>query len=226
MSEPYRSWADLGGTLGRGAVVPEPEGELWHASWEPRVLALVLAAGGTGAWTIDQNRAARETLPDYASRSYYEIWEAGLERLLADRGIVHADELDAGRSLHPAPPPARVLTADRVDAALAAGSPYTRQPAAPSRFEVGDRVRTRGDVALHHTRLPGYARGKVGTVERVHGAHVFADTNAHGLGEEPQWLYTVVFGEDVLWGDDDRERVAGQHLSVSIDAWEPYLEPA
>jgi nitrile hydratase len=74
----------------------------------------------------------------------------------------------------------------------------------------------------HHTRLPGYAHGKSGTVERVHGVHVFADANAHGQGEQPQWLYGVVFDGAELWGDD----CAAPGLQVSIDAWEPYLSPA
>jgi nitrile hydratase len=73
--------------------------------------------------------------------------------------------------------------------------------------------------ALHHTRLPGYARGKRGVVERVHGVHVFPDANSQGLGEQPQWLYTVVFDGSELWGDTGYEG-----LRVSIDAWEPYLQ--
>jgi len=55
----------------------------------------------------------------------------------------------------------------------------------------------------------------------VHGVHVFADTNASGLGECPQWLYTIAFDERELWGDDSAQRSI-----VSVDAWEPYLEPA
>jgi nitrile hydratase len=70
----------------------------------------------------------------------------------------------------------------------------------------------------HHTRLPGYARGKVGLIERVNGVHVFADTHGSGQGEQPQWLYTVVFRGSELWDDGDQE------LTVSIDAWEPYLQ--
>ena len=72
-----------------------------------------------------------------------------------------------------------------------------------------------------HTRLPRYARGKVGAVEAVHGAHVFPDSNAHGAGEAPQWLYTVVFDAAELWGAT-RDPTA----AVSIDAWESYLERA
>ena len=55
-----------------------------------------------------------------------------------------------------------------------------------------DRVVTR-NMHPGHTRLPRYARGKEGTIERVHGTHVFPDTNAHQEGEHPQWLYTVRF---------------------------------
>ena len=55
-----------------------------------------------------------------------------------------------------------------------------------------------------HTRLPRYARGRAGVVERVHGAHVLPDANAHGAGEQPQWLYTVRFAARELWGDDGR----------------------
>ena len=71
-----------------------------------------------------------------------------------------------------------------------------------------------------HTRLPRYARGKAGIVERVHGAHVLPDSNAHGNGERPEWLYTVRFSGRELWGD-----AADPTLTVSIDAWESYLVP-
>jgi nitrile hydratase len=55
----------------------------------------------------------------------------------------------------------------------------------------------------------------------VHGNHVFADAHAQGLGEQPQPLYTVVFDGSELWGDH-----AAPGLRVSVDAWQPYLEPA
>ena len=215
----YQTHADLGGQTGHGAVRPEPEGELWHARWEPRVLALTLAAGATGAWNIDQSRAARETLPDYGELDYYRIWLAGLQRLLADRGLVGADELAAGHALHPSLPLPRRLGAEQVAAALAKGSPTERPASAPARFAVGDAVRTRSQIPDHHSRLPAYARGKPGRIERMHGAHVFADTHAQGLGEQPQWLYGVVFEGRTLWGAD-----AEPGLQVSIDIWESCLE--
>ena len=207
----YRSNADLGGSDERGAIIQEPEGELFHAPWEPRVLALTLAMTATGLWNLDMNRAARETLVNYRELSYYEIWLAALEKLLADSGVLQES----------ATPPPRVLRAALVAATLARGTPFERAPARAARFAVGDRVRMRADQPAHHTRLPGYARGKIGDVTRLHGVHVFADTNASGRGECPQWLYAIAFDERELWGDDSAQR-----STVSVDAWEPYLEPA
>jgi nitrile hydratase beta subunit len=215
----YRSHADLGGKSGYGRVVPEPEGEVFHAAWEAQALALTLAMGATGAWNLDMGRGARETLPDYARLSYYAIWIEALEKLLFERDLVGSDELAAGRMLHPPRAVPRVLRAGDIPSALAKGAPTVRVAMRPARFAVGDEVRTLRAAAPHHTRLPGYARGKVGRIERVHGVHVFADAHAQGLGEQPQWLYTVAFDGRELWGDD-----TAMGLTVSIDAWEPYLE--
>lgn len=216
--EGYVSHADLGGQRGHGAVVPEAEGDLFHAAWEPRALAVTLAMGATGSWNIDISRSARETLPNYAALSYYEIWFAALQKLLAERGLAQHDELASGAVLRPAFPVARVLHAADVAKALAQGSSTERDAVAPARFQLGQRVRTYRGAVPHHTRLPGYVRGKQGVVERVHGAHVFADAHATGRGESPQWLYTVVFDGAELWGQ------ASKGLKVSVDAWEPYLE--
>jgi len=217
----YRTQADLGGRALPGAIVPEPEGELFHADWEPRALALTLAMGGTGSWNLDASRAARETLPDYLQLSYYQIWLAALEKLMGERGQLQPDEVAAGHQLHPAAPVRRVLRAQDVPATLAKGSPTSRETAAAPRFAPGQRVRTAAGPCDYHTRLPAYARGQLGTIERLHGAHVFADANAQGLGEQPQHLYTVVFEGSTLWGAD-----AAPGLRVSIDAWESYLEAA
>ncbi len=208
----YRSHADLGGQNVPGAIVQESEGDYFHAPWEPRVMALVVAMAPTGMSNIDMNRAARETLPHYRDLSYYEIWLAALEKLARQRGVLG----DAP------PPPEHVLRADEVLAVINKGFPVSRAAARPARFKIAERVRTVALQADHHTRLPAYARGKVGVIERVHGAHVFPDTNARGLGESPQWLYTVAFAARELWG----EGAPVPHSVISVDAFEPYLEPA
>ncbi len=218
----YHSNADLGGQDVRDPVRPEPEGESFHADWEPRAMALTLAMGATGLWNIDASRAARETLPHYRELSYYQIWLAGLERLLRRSGAAQADEIDQGRMLRAAVPNFRVLHAGEVAAVLAQGSPTRRPASSAARYALGARVRTLSAAPAHHTRLPGYARGKCGVIERIHGAHVFPDTHAADLGEQPQWLYTVAFDESELWGANR----SPQGSTVSVDAWEPYLEPA
>ncbi len=218
--KPYVTHADLGGTTGHGPIVNEPEQVVFHHDWEAKALALTLAAGAPGGWNIDMSRAARETLPDYADLTYYEIWMAALEQMLVDSGLVTRNEVAAGHAQTPGDPGRRVLRAEDVPATLARGGPVEREPSSAARFAVGDRVLTRAGPVGHHTRLPGYVAGQVGTIERVHGVHVFPDTNAHGLGEQPQWLYNVVFDATDLWPDPN----PGDR--VSVDAWGPYLEPA
>lgn len=219
MTSNYLTHADLGGTIGHGRIEPGPEGEIFHDTWEAKALALTLAAGAPGGWNIDTSRSARETLPGYLDLTYYEIWATALERLVVDHGLVTETELAAGHAATAGDAERRVLIGNQVAAALARGGPTLRESTTSARFAVGDRVRTRAGRVDHHTRLPAYASGKIGSIERVHGAHVFPDTNAHGHGEQPHWLYTVVFDATELW-DDGRP---GQR--VSVDAWEPYLIP-
>jgi nitrile hydratase len=214
---------DMGGAHGFGPVVPEADEPVFHADWERRVFSLTLALGATGAWTLDASRFAREDRSpvDYLSKSYYELWLAGLERLLAEHGLLSADELAAGRSLQPARQVRRTLAAADAEPSLSRGGPTNRDVTNPARFEIGDRVRAKNIHPVTHTRLPRYARGHTGAVMRVHGCHVFPDANAHGYGEDPQWLYTVAFDARDLWGAQ-----AHQGPSVCIDAFEPYLEPS
>ena len=216
----YLSHADLGGLPDERPVRPERDEPCFHAGWEGRALALTLAMGACGRWSIDMSRAARETLPDYGALGYYQIWLAALERLLLAQQLVRRDELDAGHALHPAAPVSRVLGAGQVATVLAAGSPTLRPASRTPRFAVGEVVRTRASRPDHHTRLPGYAVGRIGRIERIHGVHVFADSNAQGLGEQPQWLYGVVFDAGELFGVQ-----ADAGAQVAIDAWESYLWP-
>ena len=216
---------DMGGLQNFGPVRPEADEPPFHADWERRALAVTLAMGASGQWNIDLSRAARESLPpaQYLASSYYEIWIAALERLMLERGLVSAAEL-AGGAPQPGAP-LKVLRAGDVDAALAAGSPTERPATAPARFAVGERVRARNLNPAGHTRLPRYVRGHTGTVALVHGAHVYPDRHVSRplppYDQTPEWLYTVVFDARTLWGD-----AADARQQVSVDAWEPYLEPA
>ena len=202
--------------------MPEPEGELFHAAWEPRALALTLAMGAHRQLEHRHEPRARETLPDYARLSYYQIWIAALEKLLAERGLVLPDELAAGRALHPPAPVARVLQRRRRARGAGQGLAHrARRRCAGALRSVGDRVRTRARTRDAPHAPAGLRAGKRGVIESVHGVHVFADAHAQGLGEQPQWLYTRGLQRPRAVGRRRRRRAC----SVSLDAWEAYLEP-
>lgn len=213
---------DLGGQMGFGAVSPEKDEPIFHAEWEKRALGITLSCGAFGAWNIDESRHARENIPpaNYLAASYYEIWIRGIDMLLERHGFATRNELFSGHHQHQGAAPKRILTVDRVAEVLAKGGPCDRVVETAPRFAVGQRVRTRNFNPSTHTRLPRYARGKIGVIDAVQGGFVFADDNAHGRGENPQWVYTVVFDGVEIWGEG-----ADPTLSVSIDAWESYLEP-
>jgi hypothetical protein len=111
------------------------------------------------------------------------------------------------------------LTAEKVMPAILAGRPTVRATSAQPRFAAGQSVRARGINPVGHTRLPRYVRGRLGTIECDHGAHVFPDSNARFEGESPQFLYTVRFAARELWGE-----AANPVDTVHLDLWEDYLE--
>jgi nitrile hydratase len=216
---------DMGGMQGFGPVRPEVDEPLFHAAWERKALAIIVAMGACGQWNIDLSRSARESLPpaQYLGSSYYAIWLAGLEQLMLSRGMVGAAELQSGCSENAPCTGVRRLDGAQTAAALARGTASSRDAPGPARFAVGQRVRARQIHPTGHTRLPRYVRGHTGTIERIHGAHVFPDTRVSRplppFVDDAHWLYTVVFDGQDLWGS-----AASNGLQVSVDAWEPYLE--
>jgi len=214
---------DMGGMHGFGPVEPEPNEPVFHGAWEGRVHALQRAVGAAGLWSIDGGRASLEMLrpATYLASTYYQRWFLGLERRVVRFGLVGEDELEAGHSLRTATKLMHVVTP-----AEAARSPirgnFERPSGAPAKFKPGDRVRTVNINPATHTRLPRYARDKEGVIEAIRGCHVYPDTAALDVHDEsPQWLYTVVFAGKELWGD-----AADPKITVSIEAFEPYLLPA
>jgi nitrile hydratase subunit beta len=86
------------------------------------------------------------------------------------------------------------------------------------RFSPGDRVRTTRADPAHHTRLPRYARGAIGTIVEPQGRYPLPDDRARGLAAEPEPVYTVRFRARELFGEGDH--------AVTVDLWESYLRPA
>ncbi len=111
-----------------------------------------------------------------------------------------------------------MLPKDMVAVAVATGAPSLRPVETSPRFQVGETIRTINDTFATHTRLPGYARDKPGTIVGYEGAHVFADAHAAGQGECPDHLYCVRFDSKSLWGKGSDGSGA-----VYLSLWESYL---
>lgn len=212
---------DLGGMHGFGPVPREDNEPVFHAPWEGRVLAMNRVLG-RGKWNIDSGRYSIERLPpvDYLRFSYYQKWLAALTNRLLATGMISAQELESGHKAPDAPVAMPQVTVADVPEVLAVKHSYQRDIGANPRFAPGQTVRAKNINPEGHTRLPRYARGRCGVIERDHGAHVFPDSNAHHAGESPRILYTVRFTARELWGE-------GAHPTdtVSLDLWEDYLEP-
>jgi nitrile hydratase len=218
---------DLGGMLGFGPVAREENEPPFHARWEAVMVAIQRATGGGRVMNIDEFRHAIERMDPahYLTSTYFEHWLDGITRVLVEKGVIAPQDLEQRTGYFTQHPDASAT-------ALLQGEPPAEQPRPPGgwvgrpsvaepRFKPGDAVVTKQIHPRGHTRLPRYARGKRGTVHRLHGVHVFPDTNAHGLGEHPQPLYPVRFEARELWG------AAADPAQVQfIDLWEPYLEAA
>jgi nitrile hydratase len=214
----------MGGMHGMGPIQYEKNEPVFHARWEGRVFGMMRAMGAWRKWNIDASRYSREVIPaaEYLRMSYYEKWFTGLVDLVVKSGLVTPAELETGKRAKGSPKATPPLTAAMVAPLATKWNSATGRdvPVAPS-FKVGQRVRARNINPTGHTRLPRYARGKFGTVDRDHGVYVFPDTNAQFLGEKPQHVYSVRFAARELWGAE-----AAPRDSVYIDLWDDYLEPA
>ena len=214
---------DMGGMDGFGPVVREQNEPVFHADWERRMYALVVALR-ISATRIngDEFRNAIERIPpgQYLASSYYERWLSAAETLLVERGVVTREELLAKHDGSPESVRALVATGARaIGPAPIKEKPGAKPPRA--RFAKGDQVRARNLNPTGHTRLPRYVRGKRGVIARDWGVFVFPDTNAHHAGTKPQHCYSVRFEARELWGKSAQSRER-----VLVDLWEDYLEPS
>jgi nitrile hydratase beta subunit len=214
---------DMGGMQDMGPVREEKNEQVFHHPWEGRVFAMYIATGAWRKWNIDAARYMRELIPpaEYLRMSYYEKWYAGLVKLLEGRGLVAYGEIESGKPASGSSKATPPLTAGQVPTARHRGASTSRDVPMSARFQAGQPVRARVINPTGHTRLPRYARGKLGAIHLDHGVFVFPDTNALFQGEKPQHVYSVRFAARELWGDAAKPQDA-----VYIDLWEDYLEPA
>jgi nitrile hydratase beta subunit len=214
---------DMGGMQDMGPVQEEKNEPVFHRPWEGRVFAIYRATGAWRKWNIDAARYSRELIPpaEYLRMSYYEKWYVGLVDLLTARGLVTRSEIDSGKPAHGSTKATPPLTPKQLLESVAKGTPTKRDVSVAPRFQAGQRIRARNINPVGHTRLPRYARGKLGMIERDYGVFVFPDTNAQFLGENPQHLYAVRFSARELWGEQ-----AKLQDTVYLSMWDDYLEPA
>jgi nitrile hydratase subunit beta len=208
---------------GMGSIQYEKNEPVFHEPWEARIFALNRAVRAWRIWTADASRHAVELIPapEYLRMSYYEQRLHSLVELMIKSGLVSRAEVENGKSAPNSLKATPALTADAVPSMLAKGRPMSREVPVAARFKAGQAVRARNINPTGHTRLPRYARGKLGTIHLDHGVYVFPDTNADSLGENPQHLYSVRFSARELWGEQASSRDA-----VYLDMWDDYLECA
>jgi nitrile hydratase subunit beta len=213
---------DMGGMHGMGPIHPEPNEPVFHEQWEGRAFALCRALRAFKRWNLDQDRYALEQLPpaDYLRMSYYQRWFTRLEKQAVDYGFLTPEEFATGQPGPAQPHGVPALTAGMYKAFISRGLPPTIDPTISPAFHEGQSVRARIINPTGHTRLPRYARGKLGTIHKDQGVHPLPDAGAEGR-DLRQHLYSVRFPFQELWGPQ-----ASPKDAVYIDLWESYLEPA
>jgi nitrile hydratase beta subunit len=212
---------DLGGREGFGPVdVNEPE-EQFHEPWEARLRCIVNAMSRAPDWNIDWFRHCRELIDpiDYLSRPYFDQWMQTYAAMMVNSGIATVAEIAAGKSNSSATGVTAPMTVEQARTANLGKRRFDAEIDAPPRYAVGNTVRTLRQGQSTHTRLPAYVRAHTGRIEKHHGAHVMADSNALG-NKRHEHLYTVGFDASELWPD------APARDKVMLNLWESYLEPA
>ena len=214
---------DCGGMHGFGPVDREQNEPFFHADWERRVFGLTMAMPFVTLTGDDMFRREIESMsPEYYLRSsYYEKWLVGCVSLALEFGLTTDKELDGGviaaipATLKDNPPAVAEEVWDNIHGGASQAMP---EATVAQTFTVGDQVRTLAHASGTHTRLPRYARDKIGQIESAWGTFIYADANAAAYKAIPVWLYTVVFDAADLWGSE-----AKPGDTVTLDLFEPYL---
>jgi hypothetical protein len=81
---------DMGGSPGGPIDKNQHEVE----DWERLADAINSALGKKGIQSTDELRRAIESLENYRDLSYYERWVAATEKLLVEKGVLAAGEID------------------------------------------------------------------------------------------------------------------------------------
>jgi nitrile hydratase subunit beta len=233
----------LGGLEG----LPEPlslEKRVFVEEWEKRIFGIHVAMMGLSnhlgsalpaypidevptafkdEWTWADLRTGAEAMNpfDYFKYRYYEKWLGGITQFFIDKGYVTEEELAERIADLPATDTDDVPAIDdQVIAYLRLGDSPRRDVAHP-KFAVGSAVRITNVPADAHSRLPGYLRERVGTVERVfEGDYGYFTHTGDGIGD-PMPIYIVEFEPTEIWG----ARAEDGPLKLYAELFEAYLAP-
>ncbi len=199
---------DLGGKQGFGPVHHARDAAVFHEAWEKRVNAIYGLLVARGIFNMDEYRHAIERMDPrhYITAGYYERTLTSLATLCVEKGVLTQAELEA-------------LAGGAFPLALQAG-PGRANAATRRVWAPGDRVRVRSDHVPGHVRMPGYTRGKTGTVVAASPHYPFPDAHAHGVAADDEPTYDVRFASRELWPD------AADEAWVHVGVFESYLEAA
>jgi nitrile hydratase beta subunit len=224
---------DVGGADGFGKVLVELDEPVFHADWERTVFSFLHQIARAGYYNLDEFRSSIERMTPigYLATPYYAHWMHAFEEYLTRADSAFARELDrrtgeylADPELALPPSPSAERSKELVEALTSLvrlGASAARVVQHDASFDVGDRVRVSSAVPVAHTRKPGYVRGAIGIITGSWGAYAFPDTSVKGLGECPEYMYTVEFASEELFG----EGIGDPKASIFVDLWEPYLLP-
>jgi nitrile hydratase subunit beta len=190
---------DMGGVLGYGPVLVEPNEPVFHEPWEGLAFALnMVSIGNLRAYNADAYRHSVERIADdrYLAAPYYERLLTGVSTLLIENSVVELQELEslAGGSVPLAEPVAL--------GALLGSDSFSEAELPEPKFVVGQTVRVVASFTEGHTRCPAYIRDAVGFIERVYPLAHVPEVRAHSLIRCREHTYAVTFLASELWPGD------------------------
>jgi nitrile hydratase subunit beta len=217
---------DLGGALGQGPVLVEPNEPVFHHAWEGLAFALnMVSIGKLRAYNADAYRHSVERVPGYLGRSYYERLLTGVTTLLVESGVVEASQIErlAGGSV--------VISAPVASSIQLGSEGFSDSELSSARFAIGDQVVVAAMPTEGHTRCPAYLRGAVGVIEQVYTLAHVPEVRAHSSARCREHTYAVTFEARRLWPQDfpDDSPVTNSPVTTShtviVEVFESYLEP-
>nr|WP_298685447.1 SH3-like domain-containing protein [uncultured Dongia sp.] len=211
---------DVGGKRTTKPIDVAEDETPFKADWEGRAWGINEALEGHPGWTLDWWRYVRELIPaeDYLTRPYFDQWMQVYAAMMVDSDVASVAEIASGKAQRPKPNFGQPMGAGDVARISRIARDFRRPATQPPIFAVGDAVHTKTIGGNAHTRLPGYAMDKTGTVHALRGNHLLPDAGARGE-EVAEPLYTIAFKAADLWPE-----AKGRRDTVFVDLWESYFE--